>query len=139
MKIKEAIQAFINQNKEVQNIISELNFESDFSEKVFLDFNENLLKFKFNSALGLKFALMLQVANEKVIIDQYESEDIRHLFNSLLEIQQYNIDLYLESGHFEWAVMDNKENAIKIIDKGIEIALKKVEELRRIQSEINAS
>jgi hypothetical protein len=139
MKIKEAIQAFINQNKEVQNIISELNFESDFSEKVFLDFNENLLKFKFNSALGLKFALMLQVANEKVIIDQYELEDIRHLFNSLLEIQQYNIDLYLESGHFEWAVMDNKENAIKIIDKGIEIALKKVEELRRIQSEINAS
>lgn len=139
MKIKEVIQAFINQNKEVQNIISELSFESDFSEKVFLDFNEDLLKFKFNPALGLKFALMLQLANENEIIDQFELEDIRHLFNSLLEIQQYNIDLYLESGHFEWAVMDNKENAIKIIDKGIEIALKKVEELRRIQSEINAS
>ena len=82
---------------------------------------------------------MLQLTNEKEITDQYGLEDIRLLINSLLEIQQYNIDLYLESGNFEWSVMDNKENAIKIIDKGLEIALKKVEELKKLQSEINAS
>jgi len=137
MKIKDVIQAFINQNKEVQNIISESSFEGDSSDKVILNFNNNLLKSKFNSALGLKFTLLLQLTNEKEITDQYELEDIRLLFNSLLEIQQYDIDLYLESGHFEWAVMDNKENAIKIIDKGLEIALTKVEELKKLQSEIN--
>ncbi|HTN22219.1 MAG TPA: hypothetical protein VL125_17205 [Pelobium sp.] len=139
MKIKDVIQAFIKQNKEVQNIISESSFEGDFADNVVLNFKDNLLKSKFNSALGLKFTLLLQLTNEKEITDQYELEDIRLLFNSLLEIQQYNIDLYLESGHFEWSVMDNKENAIKIIDKGLEIALKKVEELKKLRSEINES
>ena len=130
---------FINQNKEVYKIISESSIEGHFSDNEILKFNDNLLKSKFNAALGLKFTLLLQLTNEKEITDQYGLEDIRLLINSLLEIQQYNIDLYLESGNFEWSVMDNKENAIKIIDKGLEIALKKVEELKKLQSEINAS
>lgn len=139
MKIKDVIEAFINQNKEVYKIISESSIEGHFSDNEILKFNDNLLKSKFNAALGLKFTLLLQLTNEKEITDQYGLEDIRLLINSLLEIQQYNIDLYLESGNFEWSVMDNKENAIKIIDKGLEIALKKVEELKKLQSEINAS
>lgn len=139
MKIKDVIEAFINQNKEVYKIISESSIEGHFSDNEILKFNDNLLKSKFNAALGLKFTLLLQLTNEKEITDQYGLEDIRLLINSLLEIQQYNIDLYLESGNFEWSVMDNKENAIKIIDKGLEIALKKVEELKKLQSEINES
>lgn len=139
MKIKDVIEAFINQNKEVQNIISESSIEGHFSNNVILNFNDNLIKSKFNAALGLKFTLLLQLTNKKEITDQYGLEDIRLLINSLLEIQQFNIDLYLESGNFEWSVMDNKENAIKIIDKGLEIALKKVEELKKLQSEINES
>ncbi|WP_194778304.1 hypothetical protein [Pararhodonellum marinum] len=138
MKIKEVIQSFIQQNQEVLNFISEVEFENLMVNE-FLKYHDGMFKFKFNLAMGLKYSSLLQLTNDKEITDQYELEDIRLLFKSLINFQENNLDVYLESGQFEWTVMDNKENAKKIIDRGLEIAFQKAKELKKLQAEINES
>ncbi|MCX3267496.1 hypothetical protein [Pedobacter agri] len=136
MNVKEIIYAFIKKNEEINRSLTDLKLSEDNSDDIIKRFAENLLKHDFNSSLGYYYLLLLQLDNEKEIIKQYELEDIRLLFNSLLKIQKDNLNLYVEQGNFEWAVMDNKANAEKILEEGLEIAKKRVEELTNLLTDI---
>ena len=137
MNIKEIIHAFIKKNEEINLSLIALKPTDNNSDSVINRFNENLLKHDFNSSLGSNYLLLLQLTNDDKIVDQYELEDIRLLFESLIKIEKDNLDLYIEFGHFEWAVMDNRANAKKIIEDGLEIAKQKIDELTALLSDIN--
>ena len=137
MNIKEIIHAFIKKNEEINLSLIALKPTDINSDDVINRFNEILLKHDFNSSLGSNYLLLLQLTNGDKFVDQYELEDIRLLFDSLIKTQKDNLDLYIEFGHFEWAVMDEKANAKKIVEQGLEIAKKKVHELTELLNDIN--
>jgi len=135
MKINEIISAYIKQNKNLQAIL-EAGSETDSIDASIQIIGQAIIDSKFNVALASKYLLLLQRANENELIEQYELKDIRLLFYSSLKIQKDNLDLYLEAGHFEWEVMDDKEQALKIVKEGLKTANKKVQELSNLESEI---
>jgi hypothetical protein len=58
--------------------------------------------------------------------------DISRLFDSLIKTQEFNIDAYVEAGHFEWAVMGNKHKAIEIINNGLAKANEKNRRTKKV-------
>jgi len=54
-------------------------------------------------------------------------------------LQEFNIEYYVEAAHFEWAMLDNSVNAKQLINKGIEKAKQKIEELENLLLEINTN
>ncbi len=59
-------------------------------------------------------------------------QDVRKLLNSLIQLQEFNLENYVKLAHFEYAAMDNNEEAKKIILNGIEKAKQKTQELERL-------
>lgn len=88
---------------------------------------------KYNPALGITFARVLQCLNDEQNFSNYHLTDISYLYNSLIELQESNIDTYVEASHFEYAVMDNLAKAQEIVLKGLDMAKSKTEELIRLQ------
>lgn len=88
---------------------------------------------KYNPALGITFACVLQHLNDQQNFSGYHLTDISDLYNSLIELQESNIDTYVEASHFEYAVMDNLAKAQEIVLKGLDMAKSKTEELIRLQ------
>ena len=65
-------------------------------------------------------------------MQEFQRTDISKLFESLLQLEPSNIDTYLEAGHIEWAVMNNREKALEHIKMGIEITSAKTKELQQL-------
>lgn len=69
--------------------------------------------------------------------EQYELSDISKLFASLLKVQNFNLDTYVDPARFEWGVMDDKDKATAIVSEGIQRAKEKIEELQRLLDTIH--
>lgn len=136
MTIQEHIEAFINQNESVQKFLNSIqDFENeDVLIPAFCNF---LVETKYNAALGINFLMSLQLLNDPKNHDQFDLTDLRKLFDSLLSLQPYELNMYVEAAHFEWAIMDDEVKAKEMIDSGIEKAKAKIEELEKIRAEIN--
>jgi hypothetical protein len=111
------IDNFIEQNKTIENFLDEVGRDYENSDKKLASFRDFLIQTKYNVAVGTDLANFLQCLNKEENFSDFHLSDISRLFDSLLKIEKFNIDTYLEAGHFEWAVMDNKEKAIEIIKK----------------------
>ena len=85
----------------------------------------------------MKWGNVLQLSNDKANFAQYELSDISRLFASLLKVQDFDIDTYVDAAHFEWAVMDNKDKAKSIAKEGIQKAKVKIDELERLLDTLN--
>jgi len=130
------IDNFIDQNEKVIAFLDQIGRDFESADKNFEIFKTFLNDTKYNAVLGIDFANFIQLLDKEENIKEFELYDIRRLFNSLIKTQEFNIDTYLEAGHFEWAVMDNKSNAIELIKNGIEKANVKTEELKRLLTTI---
>jgi hypothetical protein len=135
--LKKLIDEFIRQNDTILHFKDTTGRDYEHADKVLPDFANFLSQTKFNAALGVDFANVLQLSNDKNIFEQYELSDISKLFASLLKVQCFNLDTYVDAAHFEWAVMDNKNKATSIASEGIKRAKDKIEELQRLLDSIN--
>ncbi len=125
MDIKDKIQGQIKRNEEVLNFLKERGRDYKNSDKVILDYLEKLKDWYFDSGLTIDFANCLQLSNSMNNFGQYDLEDIRGLFHSGLRLHEYNLETYIELGQFEHSVMDNVDNAERIVDEGIKKAKEK--------------
>ncbi|KAA9340258.1 hypothetical protein [Adhaeribacter soli] len=135
MTIKEVITRIINRNKEMLNFLDEeggRDYSNDVIDKIALRYVDLLQKWDFNAGLGTDFSSVLLLLNDEAVFSQFDLQDVRELLGSLIELQKFNIDNYLELAHFEYAIMDNNQEAKKIILEGIEKAKQKGEELERL-------
>jgi hypothetical protein len=117
--------------------LDEIEIDGDNADKLIPHLAKQLSGTNYDSALGTKFALALQLSNDKKIFEQYELADISELFASLITISDTNLGLYVESAHFDWAVLDNGDKAKDTISKGLEKAHIYVDELKKLLREID--
>jgi hypothetical protein len=136
--LKKLIDDFIKHNDTVIDFLHTSGRDYKHADKVIPLFVDTLKQTQFNAALGLDFANILQLSNDKTIFEQYTLSDISNLFASLLKLQDFNLDTYVDAAHFEWSVMDNKEKAQAIANEGIEKAKQKIDELQRVLNSINS-
>jgi hypothetical protein len=138
MTIKEAIYSIIERNEEMSRFLE--NEGNDYSlgvvDKAATKYVELLQKWSFNLGLGSYFANILLVLNDEKLITQYDLQDVRKLFESLIDLQEYNLDNYVDLAHFEHAIMDNSEHAKQITLNGIKMAKQKIEELESLLQHI---
>ncbi len=136
--LKKLIDDFVKQNETVVDFLE--NYSQDYSnaDRIIPLLVDTIGHTKFNPALGLELARLLQLSNDKEIFEQYQLEDISKLFTSLLRLQDSNLDTYIEAAHFEWAVMNNGDKAKDIIIAGLDNAMKKVDELKQLLDKIDS-
>lgn len=135
--LKNLIEKFIEQNEDIYDFLKSKVFNYKQPDEVISKYVEFLKRTNFNLALGTDFANLLQLSNDKNIYEQFELDDIRKLFLSLLRIQNYNLATFVEAAYFEWNVMNNKEMATSIASEGIQNAKNKIEELQKLLDSIN--
>jgi len=132
------IEEFIKQNERVSSFLhlmrkDYLNRDLNFSAtKSFLALTN------YNAALGVEVANLAQILDKSENYADYNLEDIRRLFESLISLQEFNLETYLEAAHFEWSVMDNKDNAIQIANAGMSKANEQINELSQLLVKIEA-
>ena len=140
MKLKNVIDSFIQNNIEIIKTPSKIfeNFKDPKdSDKVITQLASMLEKNQYNPALGICFTSLLQLANDKAITDQYSLEDVEDLFQSLMNLQEFNLEGYVEFANFKWSIMDDPKSAKEIINSGIEKSKLKIQELENLLAKIN--
>jgi hypothetical protein len=130
--LKQLISNFIEQNNAVLEFLENRGRNSKEADQVIPEFNDFLQRAKYNVALGLDYATILQLSNDEAVYSQYDLDDISQLFESLLAIQQSNLDTFVDAAHFEHSVMGNNAKARKIAEDGIHHAQEKIEELQTL-------
>lgn len=136
--LKKLIDDFVKQNETVVDFLE--NYSQDYlnADRIIPLLADTIRHTKFNPALGLELARLLQLSNDKEIFEQYQLEDISKLFTSLLRLQDSNLDTYIDAAHFEWAVMNNCDNAKDIIITGLDKAMKMADELKQLLDKIDS-
>jgi signal transduction histidine kinase len=135
--LKQLIDEFIKQNETVSDFLNNTARDFENPDNVIPLFADFLTRTNYNTALGVDFANILQLSNDSNIFERYTLSDISRLFDSLLKIQDFNLETYIEAANYEWAVMDDKEKARSIVMKGIQIAREKMEELEELLETID--
>ncbi len=130
--MKDLINNFINQNEAVLEFLENIARDYKDVDYVIPQFNDFLVRSKFNVALGLDYSNVLQLSNNEDIFNKYDMADVARLFASLLKIQKYNLDAFVEAANFEFSVMDNNLRAREIAELGINNANEKIEELQNL-------
>jgi hypothetical protein len=128
----ELINQFIKQNEAVLEFLE--HSRSYYKEAGYFipQFNDFLQRAKFNIALGQGYANMLQSSNDEDISGQFQLEDIQRMFDSMLQLQPYNLDAFVDAANFEYSVMADNAGARKIAEAGIRNAEQKIEELQTL-------
>lgn len=132
------IDNFINQNKNVVAFLKKVGRDYENADVKLEIFKQFLVDTKYNAALGIDLANFLQWLDKEKNLSDFELSDIRQLFDSLITTQEFNIDTYVEAGHFEWAIVNDKQKAIEIIKNGLCKATEKIEELKRLLDTIQS-
>lgn len=135
--MKELIQNYIQQNNSLSDFINRMSDLYQDGNEVVPTFVEKLKEANYNAALGSSFAELLQLSDNNEIYSQFELSEISTLYQSLIQLQQSDIGLYIDAGYFEFSVMDDSVKAKEIAKAGLEIAKLKVNQLETLLSEID--
>ena len=135
--MKNYIDNFIDQNIKVLDFLNTIGRDYDNADKNISKFKNFLSESQFNPALAVDLTSCLQLLKNKKNFTDFELEDLSRLFESLIKLEENNLDNYVESAHFEWAVMNNKQKELEITKSGIKIATDKIDELKDILKEID--
>ena len=99
------IDNFIEQNENVTTFLDQVGRNYENADNNLAAFRDFVIQTKYNPILGIDLVGFLQCLNEKENFSSFNLSDLSRLLNSLTKIQEFNIDTYVEAGHFEWAVM----------------------------------
>lgn len=135
--LKEVIKKFIASNHRIEETLTAVRSKYDQAEAAVPVFIDTFKKSGFNAALGIDFANVLQLLNDKRLVETYHLSDVRNLFDSLLKVQVYNLENYAEAAHFEWSVMNDSNKAKAIISEGLTKGKEKITELEQLECTIN--
>ncbi|MDW3208497.1 MAG: hypothetical protein R8N23_01420 [Reichenbachiella sp.] len=102
---------------------------------------QNVPKFKkFIEEHGLDSFLIIDLVTNLQLLNNpdfdFRLDDLAKVLKSYNDLNSSDLDGYLEYGHFQNAVMDDSVTALLTVEKGIEIANKKLEELKRLKNSI---
>ncbi len=128
----ELINQFIKQNEAVLEFLEHASSYYKEADYFIPQFNDFLQRAKFNIALGQGYANMLQLSNDEDVSGQYQLEDIQRMFDSMLKLQPYNLDCFVDAANFQYSVMGDNAGARNIAEEGIRNALQKIEELQTL-------
>lgn len=135
--MKEVIDNFIRHNKSIADFIERTSDSYQEGNDVLPQFAKKLNESQYNIALGNIFADLLQLSISKSVYEQYSLEDISSLYSSLIQVQEANLENYVDAAYFEFSVMDNAGKAKQIINSGLEKARQTTEELQRLLESVN--
>lgn len=136
--MKKLIDDFVKQNETIVDFLDNSRKDYAKADKLIPLFADTLRQTAFNPAMGLEFARLLQLSNDKEIFEQYHLTDISKLFASLLRLQDSTLDTYIDAAYFEWSVMDSSDKARDIIIAGLDKAMKKTNELKQLLDKIDS-
>ena len=130
------ISEYIDQNQKLHTFLERHKNKLEQADANFAEFSSMLAETKYNAAMGLVFAKLLQCLDENKNFSAFHLNNISALYESLIDLQMNNLDNYVEAGHFEYAVMDNLAKAQNIVSKGLQVASYKTEELKLLLEKI---
>jgi hypothetical protein len=136
--MKNIIALFLRQNEVVSDFLNDSSHNFKDVDTTLKSYAEFLKQSHFNVALAGQFIRLLQLSNDSSVFETYTLADIKTLLKSTLALEQYNLDMYVDAAHFEWAVMDDGVAARSIIEDGLNRAAAKISELNKLLREIDA-
>ena len=136
--LKDIIEKFIRQNNSVARFVKDASELYQDGQDILPSFIDKLGETNFHSELGNSFAEILQLSDEPEVYEQFELSNISRLYDSLRELQESNIDTFIDSGYFEFSVMDNSSKAQEITMEGLKMAKEKVQALEELLKQIDA-
>ena len=134
--MQQFINNFIDHNEKIAAFLNTTGQDFKNADKHIHAFTNFLTETRYNAASGTVLANFLQCLDQEKQFSDFQLTDIRRLLESLLQLQPFNIDTYIETAHFEWAVMDDKAKAIACIKKGIDQATAATKELQQLLDNI---
>ncbi len=137
MTIQEIIENCIKQNQDVRSFIQTISINRESPDQIIPKLKAKLQESNYNTALQSQFALYIQLINNIELINEFELKDLISLYSSAIEIQEFNLDYFVELAHFNWAVLDDEIAAREIAQKGIDNANKIKKELELLIEEMN--
>ena len=117
MEVKDYIDKLASRNREVHNFI-EQTFKKTDADKAIVDYCSHLKHAEYNSGLSLSYANVLQFCSDPKLGEQFEGNDIEKLYDSLLQLNKYCSDIYIDAANFALR-LGNKRKAQQIIEMGI--------------------
>ena len=120
-----SIKAALDDSKIHDSAETSLSSLSSFIEKHGVD-----------TALGLRLTSLLQLSNEEKDYSQFELEDIEKLFDALIALEPYNVDLYIEAAQFSDAILGDSAKAVSRLTVAQSIISAKQNELDRLKENI---
>ena len=100
---------FIDQNDKVTSFIEQFGRGYEQADVNIEKLKAFLIETNYSPALAIELTNTLQCLNKAENFANFDLKDLSRLFTSLIKVQEGNIETYLEAGHFEWSVMDNKQ------------------------------
>lgn len=135
--MKNMIDLFIRQNEAIAEFLNDSSYNFEDIDSVLKSYAEFLKQTQFNVALAGQFIHLLQLSDDSNVFESYTLADIQTLLRSTLALEKYNLDMYVDAAHFEWAVMNDSIAAKNIIEDGLNIAAAKINELNNLFKEID--
>jgi len=135
--LKQIIEDYIDHNNSIAVFLKSTRRLYQEGENVIPKFIEKLNQTNFSSDLGNRFAETLQLSNDDKDFVQFELSDISRLYDSLLKLQESNIETIIGAAHFEFSIMDNARRAREIANAGLHMANEKTRQLEALLKEIN--
>lgn len=134
--LKDIIEKCILQNHSIADFVKNASELYQDGKDVIPTLINKLEETNFNSEVGKTFAEILQLSDDQKVFKQFELSDIS-LYDSLRNLQESNIDTIIDSGYFEFSVMDNESKAREIATEGLKIAKKKMQALEVLLNQID--
>lgn len=134
--LKELIETYTQQNKAIATFLKESGDNFRTVDECLPLYINKLKESGYNPELGSRFTSQLLLTEKEELYNQYELNDIEQLLESLLALQKTNIEAYLNAGHFEFGIMENRTRAKEIVLAGLEMAKEKVAELELLLADI---
>ncbi|MBK7691924.1 MAG: hypothetical protein IPJ31_12700 [Bacteroidetes bacterium] len=137
MILREIINNCIKRNQEVKSYLQSIDLDKRSPDQIIEELKSELPNFGYSISLQPKFSQLLQLLNGKMLIDEFDLEQIGELLATAIEIEEFNLDNIIEFAHYSWTVLDNEILARQTANNGIEKAKVAIKELESLIETMN--
>jgi hypothetical protein len=135
--VKQLINQLLNRSNVVQDIKTEAVLIEQQQGDPLQYLTNKLLQSGVDTAYMGDLSRLLQICNNETYIKQFELDDVGRLLEKQVELQPNNLENHLEYGFFNFSVLDQNVIARQIVLEGINVAERKIKELKQLLAEID--
>jgi arginine utilization protein RocB len=130
--IKNFIESIISAQKKAKKII-EHQINSEYDDSKIISFFSLIEKESLyaNSSVAEKVADYLQLMNDELNYKNVDLQDIKSIYENIIDMNPYDITFYESLGWYLHNVLDQEEEAKKVVNKGIMIINSKIADLKK--------